>query len=584
MATAYNLSNQAKVMPQDMDNDPLAVEVCKRQERLERERSIYESTWRDIALRVMPQEEQYFNEAAGSFGAGKDLATARLNNNVRKDAVQFDSYPTQALDKYAAAIHQYCMPASQKWVKFKPQNKSLEKSVRVQRYLEDYREGVFDIFYSGDSLLDHTAHMSFMSSGLYGNGYSYIEDRLAKGVGYQACHASTMFPIEDGFGRITGMHRRYTRQASQFKNLYQGRMARIPNKILVDAANPQTENKVYTIIQCVYTNEMQVKNIPGLRGMQYVAYDVCLETKTVILTSGYKSFPFAISRHLTLPGSVYSLSPAFLCLADIKTLNEMMKTNIRYAQLTTDPPIMLADADSLRAFGMRPGFLNYGYLDADGKPTAVPFQLGGDPRFAEEMMKQKQSAIAASFYNTLFDILVETPEMTATQALIRSQEKGAMLAPVVSRQGPEMLNVYVRRTAEIMETNGGAPEPPQELIDAGGGVRIEYDSPITRALKSEEGAGIIQTSQVALQYQSVAPETKFRFNYDEALQKLARIYSCPASVIRSDEEYQEVLQQEQQRIDQAQQAQTAMGATEGIKNLAQAQAATGRNQGQAQAA
>lgn len=584
MATYQTTASKPVVSGNDMDNDPLAVEVCKRQERLERERSIYESSWRDIALRVMPQEEQFFTEAAGSFGAGKVLSDARVNNTVRKDTVQFDSYPTQALDKYAAAIHQYCMPASQKWVKFKPADRSLEGNQRVQRYLEDYREAVFDIFYSGDSLLDHTAHMSFLSSGLYGNGYGYIEDRLSKGVGYQSIHQSAMFPIEDGFGRINGMHRRYSRQASQFKGLYAGKMAKIPAKIMQDAANPATEHKVYTIIQCVYLNEMQVKNIPGLRGMSYISYDICLETKTVILTSGYKSFPFAISRHLTLPGSVYALSPAFLCLADIKTLNEMMKTNLRYAQLTNDPPIMLADADSLRPFAMRPGFMNYGFLNADGQPSAVPFQLGGDPRFGHELMQYKQQAISASFYNTLFDILVQTPEMTATQALIRSQEKGAMLAPVVSRQGPEMLNVYVKRTAEIMETNGGAPEPPQELIDSGGGVRIEYDSPITRALKSEEGAGILQTSQVALQYQAVAPETKFRFNYDEALQKLARIYSCPASVIRTEEEYQEVLQQEQQRVDQAQQAQLAMGATEGVKNLAQASAAAGRNQGQAQAA
>lgn len=568
----------------DRDDDPLAVEVCKRQERLERERAIYENTWRDIALRVMPQEEQYFTEASGSYGAGHTVGTARMNAGVRKDTVQFDSFPTQALDKYASAIHQYCMPASQRWVKFKPADRKLESSQRVQRYLEDYREGVFDIFYNGDSMLDHTAHMSFMSSGLYGNGYGYIEDRLSKGVGYQSCHASEMYPIEDGFGKINGMHRKYKRMASQFAGLYEGKMAKIPLKIQQDASKPATEDKVYTVVQCVYLNEGRVRDVPGLRGMAYVSYDICLETKTVIYRSGYKSFPFAVSRHLTMPSQVYALSPAFLCLADIKTLNEMMKTNLRYAQLTNDPPIMLADADSLRAFAMRPGFLNYGFLNEDGQPSAVPFQIAGDPRFAMEMMQHKQQAIAASFYNTLFDILVETPEMTATQALIRSQEKGAMLAPVVSRQGPEMLNVYVRRTAEIMETNGGAPEPPQELIDAGGGVRIEYDSPVTRALKAEEGAGILQTSQVALQFQATAPEIKFRFNYDEALQKLSRIYSCPASVIRSEEEYQELLQAEQQRIDQAQDAQLAMGATEGVKNLAQAQAATTRNQGQAQAA
>jgi hypothetical protein len=199
---------------------------------------------------------------------------------------------------------------------------------------------------------------------------------------------------------------------------------------------------------------------------------------------------------------------------------------------------------------------------------------------SEELMKQKRDSIASTFYNTLFDILVETPEMTATQALIRSQEKGALLAPVASRQENEFLNVIIIREAQILQDAGAAPTPPDALLQYGGGVRVVYDSPLIKAQKSEEGAGILRTIDAATQMQPLDPTVTARLNFSTAIQRLARIYSAPAEIIRTDDEYNQFIQQENERIQSQQQAQMALGATQGVKNLAQAQAATTRNQPQ----
>jgi hypothetical protein len=554
--------------------DNLAVELIKRFEREAKRRSVWENTWRDIALRIAPQEEMFFN--GSGQGAGKTLADARFSAGARKDQFQFDSYPTQAWEKYAAALHYYNMPEAQRWLKLKSPIKALNKDRYVARFFDEFTDALIDTFYSMTSMFNSATHSAFLSNGLYGIGTIFVEDRLSKGIGFQPLHASQVYPVENAYGQINEMMWPYTLTAIQAAEKFG--IENLPREIREAASNMATWDKEFKFLYvCRENNNPQ----PGRRdwaGMRYIAYDIALEAKQIIKRGGYRTFPFPITRHITLPRQVYALSPAFICLADVKTLNEMMKTNIRYAQNTNDPPIMLQDVDSLRPFTLRSGWLNYGYLNEDGKPTAVPFQTNGDPRFAIEMMDQKRQAIQATFYNTLFDILVQSPEMTATQALIRSQEKGALLAPVVSRQRTEFLNVLISRTAQILEDSGVIPTPPDALLEYGGGISIEYDNPLTRAQKAEEGAGFLQTFQAATQLQPFDPNVMKRIDLDKGLQYLAMVYSCPNSLIRSDDEYQQAVEEEAQRINAMEQAQMALGATQGIKNLAQAQAATTRNQ------
>jgi hypothetical protein len=49
------------------------------------------------------------------------------------------------------------------------------------------------------------------------------------------------------------------------------------------------------------------------------------------------------------------------------------------------------------------------------------------------------------FLLTLFEIMVETPRMTATEVLKRSQEKSMLLTPLVARQQNESLSPMIER-------------------------------------------------------------------------------------------------------------------------------------------
>jgi hypothetical protein len=126
-------------------------------------------------------------------------------------------------------------------------------------------------------------------------------------------------------------------------------------------------------------------------------------------------------------------------LPDIKMLNEMSKTVLRAGQMVVAPPIMLSDDASLQAFNVRSNALNHGYVDNQGRPLAIPFQTQGRVDIGLDMMNQRREVINDAFFVTLFRILVEEPQITATEAMLRAQEKGQLLGPPMGRMQTELL-------------------------------------------------------------------------------------------------------------------------------------------------
>src|SRR5258708_33669058 len=131
------------------------------------------------------------------------------------------------------------------------------------------------------------------------------------------------------------------------------------------------------------------------------------------------------------------------CFAAIRTLNEEKKTILRAGQKMVDPPILLYEEGVLEAFNQRSGAANYGMLTADGEELVKPFKIDANIPLGLELMKLEAQAVNDSFLTSLFQILVENPEMTATEALIRSQEKGMLLAPTMGRQQSEFLGPLI---------------------------------------------------------------------------------------------------------------------------------------------
>jgi hypothetical protein len=536
-----------------------AVDIIKRADRAKADRANFDSQFEMIARYVLPRMDGF---------------TTKTLPGQRKGEYIFDSTAPLALPSFAAAIESLVIPRTQKYHGYRPSNPALLNNLKVMGYLEALRDLTFRLRYSAKSNFASQASEVFLSLGAFGTGALLIEDGMSRGIMYRSIPLSQLWLIEDAWGFIVGFYWRYELTVRQAIGKW-GRDA-LPESITKFAENEP--EKTFEFLFHVCENEDRKVGNVGYEGMRYRAYDIVIEGKQLLRESGYRTFPLAVSRYTVAPGEVYGRSPAWDALADIKTLNEMAKTSLRYGQLVTDPPWLTADVDSMSPFSMRSGAINAGYMNERGEVLAKSAAPQGDPRFSLELQDQRRQAINRSFLVTLFQILVETPEMTATEAMLRAQEKGALLAPTMGRQQSEFLGTIIVRELDIMAQSGVIEDAlgpmPEELEQAGGALDIEYDSPLTRAQRSEEGVGVLRTLETVGTIAQYDPGVLDEINYHRALKVVSDANGAPLGMFNTPEEKAAIAAAKQQQQDMALALQAAPVIADTAKSAAQAQQAS----------
>jgi hypothetical protein len=190
-------------------------------------------------------------------------------------------------------------------------------------------------------------------------------------------------------------------------------------------------------------------------------------------------------------------------------------------------------------------------------------------------MQDERKTINDHFLVTLFQILVETPEMTATEAMLRAQEKGALLAPTMGRLQSGMIAPLIDRELDLLGHAGQLPQPPDELIEAGGEYEVEYDTELTRAQKAGQGVSVLKLFAAVAPLAEAKPDVFDKVDIDAGLDVLADVYGVPAKVIRSDEDVKKLRDGRAQQEQLSKVLEAAPVAASAAKDLAQAQQIAG---------
>lgn len=517
------------------------------------DRSIWESHWQEIAERILPRQADFIN----NYRTPGEKRTEKM----------FDATAALALTRYAAAKESMLTPRTQKWHGLKPMDEDLEDNLEVRRYLEETRDILFKLRYSPSANYASQSHECYIGSGAFGTSALFIDDMVGSGIRYKSIHLSEMFIAEDQYGRIDTVHRKFEFTARQAMRKWGDKL---PEKIR-NAAEKTPEQK-FEFIHCVKPNLEINQARRDYRGMPWASYYVSIEGKQILSRGGYRAFPYAIDREVTAPRETYGRSPAMLVLPDIKMLNEMSKTTIRAAHKAVDPPLLLTEDGLLSPMSVIPGALNYGGVDERGNQLVHPLQTNARIDISLEMMNQRREVINDAFLVTLFQILVDNPQMTATEAMLRAQEKGALLAPTMGRSQSEFLGPQIERELDIASMAGKLPPMPEVLAQRGGEIRIEYDSPLSRAQRSEEGVSILRTMEAVTQMATVDPSVLDAYDIPGMARELGEINGVPAKLIRSLEQIAEIQDKRQQQIAMKEFVDAAKPTAEAAQALAQAEA------------
>lgn len=530
--------------------DNIAKELIQIQERLNSERSTFENHWQEIAPLVLGRQDDFFN--------------SQSQQGEKRNERRFDDTAALALERFAAAKEQVRTPRGQKWHRIAPEDEELLDDKEVALWCENYNDFLFKMRNRPQSNYAKQQHECYMSDGAFGTSVLIVEDMVGYGARYKSSHISEHFFMENRYGVIDVDYRKYKLSARQALQRFG---EKLPDKI-----KDKVKTNPYEMFEFLHVVVPDEDNESKGR-FRFKSFDVCIESAKLLDNGGYKSFPYIIDRHLTAPNETYGRSPAMQVLSEIKMLNAIRKTDLRARHLAVDPPILAADQETVRRFSMKPNAINYGTLDAAGNPLVRPYQSGARIDVSNDALQQSRQFINDSFYVTLFQILVDAPAMTATEVLQRAQEKGALLAPVMTH---DSLGYMIERETSIYEEYGifedGMPLAlPRKLKERGGAFSVEYTSPLARAAKMEEGVATERTVQALLLLAQIDPSILGGVNWMEYAEIMREANGAPSRLFKSKEQMEAEKQAEQQAMAMQQMVQAAPQVAGAVKDIAQAQ-------------
>ncbi len=517
-------------------------------------RGNWNTHWTEIAQRIYPMHSHLFNV----------IGTITPQGEKRNQQV-YDSTGILALNRFGAILDSLLTPRNQFWHILRPGDETLMRDKATKLWFSKVNEILFQKRYAPTANFSSQNQNVYKSLGAYGTGIMLIDDLAGNpGLRYRNIHLGECYLQENHQGIIDGVCRYFRLTSRQAVQMFGDACPNEISKIVKDF--PEKE---FFFLHWVKPREDRDPERKDFKGMKYVSEYISIQGSKMVAQGGYNTFPYAIGRYEQAPNEPYGRSIAMDVLPSIKTLNEQKKAMLKQGQRTLDPILLVHDDGILDSFNMVSGATVAGGISADGRALVQPLPTG-NIQAGEEMMAEEKRLIDESFFVSIFKLLEETREMTATEVIERTREKGILLTPV-SRQYSEYLGPTIDRELDILSRQGLLPPMPQMLKDAEGEYKITYDSPIARTQKAEWASGAIRTLETLLNYAANAqdPSVLDTIDMDIAGPQIAEINGTPAQWLRDPKDIQKIraqraqAQQQQQMIDAAPAAASVMKTVKG---------------------
>lgn len=519
--------------------------------------------WEEIAELIDPPSRNTF--MFGNFNWPGQKKTDR----------QIDATGMMALSRFGAILDSLLTPRNMYWHGLAADNGYVMKQRGVKLYYEEVTKILFKHRYKPISNFSANNQGIYRSLGAYGTGGMFVDSfdgtlTGERGIRYKNVPVGELFLRENHQGLIDGFCRWFRLTAEQAWQRW-GKTGRFPEVLY--APLKMNSPMQYDFLHRVCPRTDYDLERLDYKGMPYASYYISLTGRSLLAEGGYRSLPIAASRYEQTPQEIYGRGPASYVLPALKTLNNEKKVFLKSGHRAADPVLFTQD-DGLVNASLRPGAINVGGVSTDGKLLIQPLPIG-NIQITETMMAEEKSLINDAFLVTLFQVLTETPQMTATEVIERTNEKGILLAPTVGRQQSEYLGPLIEREIYVLAQQGLLPPMPPVLREARGEYQVVYTSPLSRAMRAQEAAGFIRTLEVVKELVNITQDQSLLdpFNFDVSTPAIAEIQAVPTSWMASPDEIstkrqnRAQAQAEQQKI-QAMPAQAAMMKAQAVSQKA----------------
>lgn len=519
----------------------------------------FEWAWRQVAKVAAPDAPEFNVGVANTIGSHNAISQATA---ARRSKDIYDSTAVWAVDRLASGIEGLIVPQSEYWHGLDILDLSQEDATDEEKlWLERTRNLLFKVRYDADSGWVAAVQTCLRRMVAFGNAFMYVEEDNTghdstnliryRQLPLNECHAD-----ENYQGVIDTFYRKHELTARQAVQRYGDSL---PANVKAAADNPNEAQRMFSFIHCIRPRADFGYASEGVRKAPWASIHVELESRKIVSESGYYEFPIVDFRWLPEPGRIYGEGPVMKALADIQSLNLMAKNELVAGQQAIDPPLLIPHAGVMNRPNTNPGAINFGGMSATGQKLIEPLFTGQRLDFATAVLESKREQVKNSLYLNLFQILVQNPQMTATEAMIRADEKGNLLGPAGTRI-QQSLSGLVERELGILKRKGlyarnSAYYPPRTALQKDMGAH--FTGPLSRMRKAKEAEATIQMLNILSPLAQVDPTVVDSIDPDNTTRGLAEILGVPKKFMRTTEQVGAVRAQRAEQQALAQQAAVA---------------------------
>lgn len=554
----------------------LVTDILDRFRQLETDRAPWAQHWQEIARYALPDAERFdrmFDGRTGGTGVSALAIDTVVSEPVaaRRSKEIFDMTSLWAIDRGANGMISLKTPETSIWHDIGSTDPfAVDPSDDERLFYQTIRDYLFKTRANPRSGFWVMHKAAVRSTWAFGVGVGFVEESQrgsAAPVNYCYVPLSENHLGDNFEGVIDTNYRLLTRSARQCVAKWGARMS---PKVQAMATDPKQMDKPITILHAVYPRDEKGSYGNSNRDANWASCYVEVAEKNLVGESGYWEFPYIIHHWQRNAPGPYSSGPMALALSEVKSLNFLKKNELKAVAQWVDPPYATSDTKGLGRLNLNPRAPNPGYLDENGRLRVQPIITQQRPDFAQTVLETRRGDIRETLYISLWQAIINSPrEQTAFEAMLRNQEKGELLGPIGAAMEPG-LYWMVERELGILARKGafetGSPlAPPESLRGRPFGVG-QFTSPLDKLRRLPQLQGMTQYAQLLGQTAQFKPDVLDKVDWDAYADEAADILDVPQKVMARDEAVQQMRAGRQA----AQNAQTAIAATTGAGQAAEA--------------
>lgn len=502
------------------------IQLLDRYSVLKKGKGSWHTVYDTIAQLMVPRYVGCFADTEGdkSFTSGTDR--------------MMTSKPAQAIDRFTSILDSTLTPANKTWHQLTLANESLLQDQEVKIWLEQANRVLMRERYKPKGNFQANNTERWFLTAAFGTGVMFIDYK--QGLRYKTINLKDVHMDTNHQGVVDTMFRKIMLTANDAVMLFG--LSKVPVEVRELFEHDITNKKLHEFVHIVYPNPEIDESRLDFRSKPFLSEYVAVVTmERVADPSSFTTFPYSVARHVVSVNEIMGRSIAMTILPDVKLLMAAMKTTITSMQKEINPPLAI-HSDGVLGGGQKvdltPGAINVGAVNAEGRVLVHPILTATKSALGLAFIEKLTEGVDSAYMLDLFRVLIDAPRMSASEAMIRDQEKGALLTPTIGRQQSETLGPQIEREINLLIENGVLSEMPQAMV--GQNIEVTYTSPLTKLQQSHEVVGLQQTLEIITPIAQIDPGVLDIINVEGISELLPKLTGIPSMMVNSMAKIKEI--------------------------------------------